>query len=121
MAAPPTLKVKGVDYGRQTVIAGTWFTNFESSRFDECRGERCDDLPIRESASIDCLSGACGTLDRAARRLTRQKDGAAPDGSFVIRFMGRRGLYPHEPRWLGEGGRNVLIERLLSVRLAHRR
>jgi hypothetical protein len=113
--------VKGVDYGRQMVIAGTWFTNFENSRFDECRGARCGYPPIGESASIGCLNGACRALDHAARRLTGQKGDAAPDGFFEIRFVGRRGLYPHEPRWLGDGARYVLIERLLSVRLAPRR
>jgi hypothetical protein len=115
-AAPSHLKVKGIDYGPQVVISGTWFSNFENSRFAECMGKRCDALRLEDDASIDCVNGACGALDHAALRLTHQKYDAAPDGSFEIRFVGRRGLYTHEPRWLGDGGRSVLIEHLLSVK-----
>jgi hypothetical protein len=116
-AAASTMKVEGVPYGKREIIAGTWFTNFENSRFAECKGTACDTLQLRDWASIACLNG-CGALDRMGRRLTHIRTDTAPEGTFEIRFVGRRGLFPHEPHYIGDGGRNVLIEHILEMRKA---
>jgi hypothetical protein len=113
---PASRTVEGVRYGKLETISGRWFTNFENSRFAECETGACDRVPLEQEASIACINGACEALDREARRITRDKSKAAPEGSFEIRFIGRRGLSRHMPRFLGDGYCDVLIERVIDVR-----
>jgi len=119
-AVPPSRTVNGVRYGKQEILSGQWFTNFENSRFAECDDAACDWLTQREQAAITCTDGECDKLDREARRLTHNTGPTAPEGSFGIRFVGRRGLVRHKSRFLGDGERDVLIERLLEIRQVDR-
>lgn len=57
-AAPPTLTVQATRYGKQEIISGIWFTNFENSRFLKCSGSDCDNRPLPDWASIQCSPGS---------------------------------------------------------------
>lgn len=109
--------MNGIEYGNEETITGIWFTNFENSRFLEC-DEKCDDNSLEEWAAIACADQNCRPLDQAARRITKQKANEPPEGAFRIRFIGRRGLTPHKSRFLGDGERDVWIERLLDIQKA---
>jgi len=102
-------------YGPSRTLTCTWFTNFENSRFETCRFEGKPVLGPDESASIECLRAICDAMDEAARRLVPTKDGDIPWGTFEVRLVGRVSLSRHRSRYLGDGTRTVLVERLLSL------
>ncbi len=109
--------IDGVQYSQQETISGIWFTNFENSRFLECDGGACADASNTPSASIHGAPDVIEALDSQARVLTHIDKKIAPTGSFAIRFTGRRSAKSHEPRFLGDGSRDILIERVLDVQL----
>jgi hypothetical protein len=114
-AAESNLRFNHTLYGPSRKLTCTWFTNFENSRFDACRSDGKPVLAPEESASIECLRGACDGLDEAAARLVPTKDGEVPWGRFEVRFVGRVSLSRHRSRYLGDGTRMVLIEQLLGL------
>jgi hypothetical protein len=98
------------------VLEGIWFTNFENSRFLECNGKACGDRPLREWASIVSADRSCSMLDDEARRIAGVRGNEAPTGWYRIRFIGRRSPVRHAPRYIGDGEREVSIERILDMR-----
>lgn len=108
--------VQGVAFGPRLVLTCRWFTNFENSRFVQCRTERGNLLRSDDGASLQCVARMCDRLDEAARRAVHGKRNEAPEGTFTVRFVGRISLYRHEKRFLGDGTETVLVEKLLSVR-----
>jgi hypothetical protein len=103
-------------FGKEDTIEGVWFTNFENSRFLECSGKSCEGQASSEWASIVCSDRSCEMLDSEARRITGVRANEAPTGWYRIRFVGRRSKVWHKPRYLGDGEREVRIERILDMR-----
>lgn len=108
--------VEGVAYGPRLALTCTWFTNFESSRFEQCRGPAGNVLPSNDGASIKCLSGICERLDAEARRVAHWRKPEPPWGTFSVRLLGRVSLHRHPKEYLGDGTSTVLVEKLVSVR-----
>lgn len=119
VSGPPSahqgLIVGGTAFGPRQTLTCNWFTNFENSRFERCRGAG-GNLLLDEGASIKCLARTCDQLDAAARRVAHWRKPEPPWGNFTVRLAGRIGLYRHEKQYLGDGTATVLIEKLLSVR-----
>src|SRR5260370_12927605 len=61
--------VEGTAFGRRLTLTCTWFTNFENSRFEQCRGPTGNLLPSKDGASFKCLARTCEQLDAAAPRV----------------------------------------------------
>lgn len=117
-AGQPKLAFGGEAFGPQRALTCTWFTNFENSRFDHCKDAAGKMLADGESASIKCKPALCEELDAAARQAIGWTKPAPPWGTFKVELLGRISLKPHHPRYLGDGTRTVLIEKLTSVRPA---
>src|ERR1044072_5286262 len=94
---------EGVAFGPRMTLRCTWFTNFENSRFDQCRTDGANLLPSRDGASIQCLGHACHQLDAGARRAARWRRSEPPWGTFTVRIVGRMSVHEHESRYLGDG------------------
>ena len=107
--------VEGVAFGPRLTLTCTWFTNFENSRFEQCRGSGGNLLPSNDGASIKCLGRTCEQLDAEARRVAHWRKPEPPWGTFIVRLIGRVSLRQHQKRYLGDGTSTVLIEKLLSV------
>lgn len=108
--------VEGVEFGPRLTLTCTWFTNFENSRFEQCRSGGKDALPSEGGVSIKCLNRTCEELDAEARKVAHWTKPEAPWGTFTVQLEGRVSLYAHESRFIGDGVRTVLIEKLVSVR-----
>jgi hypothetical protein len=119
VAAPPAanarVTVEGQAFGPAQAMICIWFSNFENSRFVTCRAAGHDLLPPGESASVQCRPGICDALDAWAARVAGWRKPEAVWGTFVVRLVGRLARAAHEPRYLNDGTRTVLVERLLSV------
>lgn len=117
-AAPVGQKVTfdGEVFGVQRTLNCTWFTNFENSRFEQCKDVTGNLLQDGDGASIKCLPGVCARMDAAAREAGGWRKPEPPWGTFKVVLIGRISLNPHEKRYLGDATRTVLIERLTSVR-----
>ena len=108
--------VDAVTFGPRQTLTCTWFTNFETSRFDQCQGAGGDLLPPGEGASIKCRERTCDELNAAARTAAYWREQEPLWGTFTVRFVGRLSLQQHQRRYLGDGTHTVLVEKLLSVR-----
>lgn len=107
--------VEGVTFGPRMTLTCTWFTNFENSRFEQCRSAGKDALPSDGGASIKCLNRICEELDAEARKVAHWTKREPPWGTFTVQLEGRVSLQEHESRFIGDGANTVLIEKLLSV------
>jgi hypothetical protein len=107
--------VRDIAYGATRTLTCRWFTNFENSRFEQCRGETGSPLLKEGGASVECLGQACTELDRRARDAAHWQKPEAPWGTFIVRLVGRVSLYQHRPHVIGDGTATVLVEKLLSV------
>ena len=112
------LMLEGIAFGSRQTLSCTWFTNFENSGLEKCRRGDRDALPANEEASIKCLRGACEQLDAEARRIARWRKPEPPWGTFTITFVERVSVERRQKRYIGDGTRTVLIEKLLNVRKA---
>ena len=110
--------VDGIAFGPRLALTCTWFTNFENSRFEQCRGPAGNVLPSDDGASIKCLGRICGQLDAEARRVAHWRKPEPVWGTFTVRLIGRVSLHPHPKQYLSDGTSTVLIEKLVSVRRA---
>lgn len=123
VSAAPTANggavVEGVGFGPRLTLTCTWFTNFENSRFEKCRGSGGSVLPSSDGASIKCLGQTCKQLDAEARRVSHWRKPEPPWGTFNVRLIGRVSLHQHKKQYLGDGTSTVLIEKLVSVRKAN--
>lgn len=108
--------VESVAYGPRQTLRCEWFTNFENSRFVRCTGPAGTSIPLVEDASIRCIGRTCDQLDEEARRASHARDSGPPSGTFTVRVVGRVSLNQHQKRYLGDGTRTVLVEKVLSVR-----
>ena len=117
-AAPPNdgSIIDGVAFGPRLTLTCTWFTNFENSRFEQCRAGVENLLASNEGASIKCQGRTCQQLDTEARRVAHWRKSEPPWGTFTVRLVGRVSLQRHQKRYLGDGTSTVLIEKVLSVR-----
>ena len=57
----------------------------------------------------------CEQLDAEARRVGHWRKPEPPWGTFNVRLVGRVSVGQHAKRYLGDGTKTVLIEKLLSV------
>jgi hypothetical protein len=114
-ASDAEVALGGEAFGPAQPMTCIWFSNFENSRFESCRAAGRDLLPRGESASLRCRPGLCDALDAHARRAAHWRQPEAVWGTFVVRLVGRIARNAHEPRFLGDGTRTLLIEKLLSV------
>ena len=112
----PGSVIEGAPYGPPQTLTCEWFTNFENSRFGQCKTPTGTDVPLGEGASVKCLKGICDQLDAEARRASHSTDRSPPSGIFTVRLVGRLSLYQHPKRYLGDGTSTVLIEKLIAVR-----
>jgi len=119
-AAPPNgpVVINGIAFGPRMTLTCKWFTNFENSRFETCRNQEKDIFPAGEDASISCSKQSCSVMDDQARRLSGGKKAEAPEGTFTVQFIGRAAGFRHEPQYLGDGTRTVLVEKVLKVRVS---
>jgi hypothetical protein len=108
--------VGGEDFGTRRALTCTWFTNFENSRFEQCRDGARNLLD--DGASIKCAPGLCDRLDSEARKVAGWLKPDPPWGTFTVKLVGRISLKAHKKRYLGDGARTVLIEELTSVSIA---
>lgn len=99
------------------MLTCTWFTNFENSRFEQCRDAAGKLLLDDDGASINCIPAVCAQLDAAARKAASWKKPEPPWGTFTVKLVGRISLSPHAKRYIGDATRTVLMEELTSVRL----
>lgn len=122
-SAPPPQSgdafIEGTAFGRRLTLTCSWFTNFENSRFEECRTPAGSSLLTKDGASIKCLGRACEELDAEARRVAHWQKPEPPWGMFTVKLVGRVSTYTHEKQYLGDGVHTVLIEKLLAVRKAN--
>jgi hypothetical protein len=109
--------VEGTAFGRRLALTCTWFTNFENSRFEQCRGPT-GALLQSDGASILCGAPVCKRLDAEARRVAHWRKPDPPWGTFTVQLVGRVSLHKHPPQYLGDGTTTVLMEKLVSVRKA---
>lgn len=107
--------VGGVAFGPRQTLTCEWFTNFENSRFKQCRMGGRNLLPSDDGASIKCTGRTCKELDAEARRVANWRKPEPPWGTFTVRLVGRVSLHPHQKRYLGDGTSTVLVEKLVSV------
>lgn len=112
------LKVDGEAFGAPRALTCTWFTNFENSRFEQCRDATGKLLQDGDGASIKCLRDICEQLDAAARKAAGWRKPEPVWGRFTVRLRGRISLRTHMKRYLGDATRTVLIESIESVRAA---
>ena len=110
---------EGVEFGPLLTLTCTWFTNFENSRFEQCRSAGKEAFPADGGASIKCLNRTCDELDAEARKVEHWTKPDPPWGSFTVQLEGRVSRYQHKSRFIGDGASTVLIEKLLSVRPAN--
>jgi hypothetical protein len=111
--------VGGVAFGPRLILTCKWFTNFENSKFDQCRGAVGNLLQPDDGASIKCVGRTCKHLDAEGRKVAHWTKPEPLSGSFTVRLVGRLSVYPHVKQYLGDGTRTVLIEKVLSVRKAN--
>jgi hypothetical protein len=109
------LTFKGTSFGPRQHLSCEWFTNFENSRFEQCRVLGAQAARFEDGAAIECLGQACGQLDARARKVARWNKPEPVWGTFTVEFYGRVSTTRHEKRYLGDGTMTVLIEQLLSV------
>jgi hypothetical protein len=114
-APPPRLTFDGVPFGERRALRCIWFTNFENSRFEQCRDARGPLLREGDGASIACVPILCKRLDAAARKASARRGSDPPSGLFTIRIVGRLSVVPRTPRYLGDATRSVLVEEVISV------
>ncbi|KTT74897.1 hypothetical protein NS319_01530 [Sphingomonas sanguinis] len=107
---------EGVAYGPRQTMVCDWFSNFENSRFDRCRTSGGMIVPIEDGASLSCVPKLCDVLDARARRVARWTRADPVWGRFIVRLSGRVSTGSRPKRYLGDGTRSVLIERLIDVR-----
>jgi hypothetical protein len=113
---PGGVIVDGVAFGPKQSLTCTWFTNFENSRFERCRGPAGNLFSRDDGASIKCLAGMCERLDAEARKAAHWRKPEPPWGTFSVQLVGRVSLHKHSPQYLGDATNTVLIERIVSVR-----
>ena len=111
-----SVTVEGVAFGPRITLTCTWFTNFENSRFEQCRTNGANLLPASGGASVQCFGQTCLQLDARARRVGRGRRSEPPWGTFTVRIVGRISVHQHASRYLGDGTSTVLVESVLSVR-----
>jgi len=114
-AANEDLTVDGSSFGPRLTLTCSWFTNFENSRLEACKTAAGARVLPDGGASIKCSRQVCEQLDGEARRATKSESSETPSGTFVVRFEGRVSLKPHKSRYIGDGARMVLVEKLLDV------
>ncbi len=107
--------IDGVAFGPRQTLTCEWFTNFENSRFEQCRATGPGLLFSDDGASLKCMERTCQQLDAEARRVAHWRKPEPPWGTFTARLVGRVGVGRHEKRYLGDGTWTVLVEKLLSV------
>jgi len=117
-AAPPDhgLVHRGVAYGPGMLLTCRWFSNFENSRFEQCRTANGVEAVPEDGASLACLDHLCAELETRARRVAHWAHVEPVWGVFTVRLYGRVSVEPHEKRYLGDGTRTVLVEKLIEVR-----
>jgi len=118
-ASPPVsqgLTVNETAFGPRQQLVCECFTNFENSRFEQCRILKKPDPLLEDGASIECLGQTCKELDAAARKAVQWKKPEPVWGTFTVEILGRVSAARHEKRYLGDATRTVLIEKLVSVR-----
>src|SRR5690348_2172777 len=107
--------VDGIAFGPRLTLTCSWSSNFETSRFNQCRGPNGNLLPTDEAASLKCVGRTCDQLDEQARRVSHGRKSEAPSGVFIVRLVGRVGLNAQPKQHAGDGTRTVLVERIVSV------
>lgn len=108
--------VDGMPFGPRLTITCTWFTNFENSKFEQCRGAAGNLLPSNDGASIKCSGRTCEQLDAEARKVANWRKPEPPWGTFTVQLVGRLSVHQHQKQYMGDGTSTVLIEKVLSVR-----
>lgn len=109
------ITVDGTAFGPQRRLVCSWFTNFENSRLERCRAESGSSPLLSEGASIECVPTICAKLEAEARRVSNWRKREPVWGFFTVEFYGRVSTSARTKRYLGDGTRTVLIERLISV------
>jgi hypothetical protein len=104
----------GQAYGPRLTMTCRWFSNFENSRLETCRANGRN-LLGSEGASIEFEGRTGRQLDAEARRIAHWREPDPVWGSFVLRIVGRVAVSRHTPRYLRDGTRTVLLEKLLSI------
>src|SRR5437868_5704352 len=89
--------VDGIAFGPRLTLTCTWFTNFENSRFEQCRGRSGNVLPSNDGARIKCVARTCEQLDAEARRVGHWRKPQPPWGTYTVQLVGRVSLYQHPP------------------------
>ncbi len=108
--------VEGMAFGPRQTLTCTWFTNFENSRLEQCRGPAGILFGPEDGASIKCVRQTCAQLDAEARRAAHWRKPEPPWGTFTVRLVGRLSLHRHPKEYIGDGTSTVLIDKLVSVR-----
>ena len=108
--------VDGTAFGPRQTLTCEWFTNFENSRFEQCRAAGRSLLPPNGGgASLKCIAQSCEQLDTEGRRVANWRKPEPPWGTFNVRLISRVGVGHRAKRYLGDGTKTVLIEEILSV------
>jgi hypothetical protein len=113
--ASQPLTIRGTAFGPRQRLVCEWFSNFENSRFVQCHIPGNTPPVLDEGASIECVAQSCEELDAAARKAIRWKKPEPVWGTFTVEILGRVSTARREKRYLGDGTRTVLIEKLVSV------
>jgi hypothetical protein len=108
----------GEAFGPRRTLTCSWFTNFENSRFEQCRDVTGKLLQEGDGASLKCVRGLCERLDAEARKAAGWREPEPPWGTFTVKLVGRVSLNSHRKRYLGDATKTVLIEDLTSVSVA---
>ncbi|WP_093086105.1 hypothetical protein [Sphingobium sp. AP50] len=105
-------------FGKRRTMTCTWFTNFENSRFEQCRDASGNLLRGEDGASVKCADNECKQLDVRARQASGWRKAEPPWGTFTVQLIGRVSLFPRQKRYLGDSTRTVFVEKLQSVRVS---
>ena len=108
--------VQGMAFGPRQTMSCQWFTNFENTRFEQCRVGRRKLLAANDGASIKCLARTCEQLDKEARRVAHWRKPEPPWGTFAVQLVGRVSLRQHQKAYIGDSTMTVLVEKIISVR-----
>jgi len=107
-------QTENVELGATEHFSGVFFSNFENAKFFVCgpSNTTCANWIQGEAYTLSCDDDVCGILGEKIRELKK-----APDYTVYLRveLTGQRSLKKTTPRFLGEPGQFIRVEKIESI------
>ena len=103
------------EFGPPQHITGVFFSNFENARLFVCDdgSTPCARWADGQDYSLRCKGAVCDPLSKALRVAAAKTEDQT---AYVrVRLVGRRSLKQAKPRFIGDPGREILVERIESA------